>query len=38
MQTYNFEIKGYDKISYNFLPVPNLEISNVSYETQFKKL
>ena len=37
-QTYNFEIKGYDKISYNFLPVPNLEISNVSYETQFKNL
>ena len=36
MQTYNFEMKGFDKISYNFFPVPNLEISNVSYATQLK--
>ena len=36
MQTYNFEIKGFDKISYDFFPVPNLEISNVSYATQLK--
>ena len=36
MQTYNFEIKEFDKISYDFFPVPNLEISNVSYATQIK--
>ena len=36
MQTYNFEIKGFDKISYNLFPVPNLEISNIVYATQLK--
>ena len=36
MQNYNFEMKRFDKISYNFFPVPNLEISNVIYATQLK--